>query len=272
MTARSGDGGRTPTVLVVFVTMLALWSLVGCGGQGGGGAQQQEEQQQAAEAAVAGEFVGEAPDADAFVAVVADEPEREGADTRRIRAYLCDGRSRNVWFEGTAAGNDLDLASEGGARLEGTLAPEGATGEITLADGEHFSFEATPAEGVEGFYPVGVPAEGPLSATSWSGARLEGQRTGERITATITPSEGGAGEAVDVGISAPPVEEGDNRWIVLLSEGEQPTVKGALAGVTTTGFSGGPLERSPASGSEQPPVLQERPSAREAPAREQYRR
>ena len=60
-----------------FVVLLVLWLLVaGCGGGGGGGAQQEEEGQKAGPP-VTGNFVGEAPDEDAFVALVAASPEEE---------------------------------------------------------------------------------------------------------------------------------------------------------------------------------------------------
>jgi len=132
--------------------------------------------------------------------VVADELKEGGGEeqTREVRAHLCNGESINKWFWGQASGNDLDLASEGGARLEGGLTAEAATGTHAPRGRRRrrpkLPFEAPLAEGVDGFYTVSVPAEGPLSAaSSWRKARLEGERTGERITGTLTPPEIGGG-------------------------------------------------------------------------------
>jgi hypothetical protein len=189
-------------------------------GCGGGGSQGKEKQ--GPEAVAAGEFVGEAPDADAFVALIAEEPQ-EGQDAREVRAYLCDDagtRSINEWFEGAASGDDLELTSGGGAQIVANLAREGSTGTITLADGRSFSFEASPAVGIGGYYPVSITSDGQASATSWRGTRLEGQRADEPqeedgnylISGTLTTSEGeqGAFEAEVAGTEAT-----EGRFIVL---------------------------------------------------------
>jgi hypothetical protein len=135
-------------------------------------------------------------DPDTFVAVVADEA-AQGADTREVRAYLCDSQSINEWLTGTATGNVLDLTSEGGVRLEGELASGTATGTATLADETSLSFEAPPATGVGGLFNVTVSADGQLSGTSERGGRIEGQlgdllRQDGRylLTGTITSPEG----------------------------------------------------------------------------------
>ena len=69
-----------------LVVVLALWITAGCGGSGGeyGGSQQQEQK---AAPPVTGSFVGEVPDEEAFVTIVAAGPEEEGQE-RDVRAYL----------------------------------------------------------------------------------------------------------------------------------------------------------------------------------------
>src|SRR5918997_685032 len=97
-----------------LVLVLALWLIAGCGGSGGeygGGSPQQQEEQKAAPP-VTGSFVGEASDAEAFVAIVATSLEVEGQE-RDVRVYLSDGERLTEWFTGTAEGNELDLTSEG---------------------------------------------------------------------------------------------------------------------------------------------------------------
>ena len=231
--------GRRALVLLA-ATIALLWVLAGCGGAGGGEQRRQAPEETTTtpareeEAAIAGEFVGEVPRADAFVSLVAEDAEAE--DALEVRAYLCDGRQLSEWFWGSASGEELRLASDNGARLDATLAPQGASGTLTLSDGESFEFVAPPATGVEGFYPVGVtPSE--VSGTSWRGAKLRGTRSGEGIAGVFTPPGGGGEEEepVDFGMTAAGIEEGENRWIVLEEDGRLG-IKGANRGATTTGF------------------------------------
>jgi hypothetical protein len=114
---------------------------------------------------ITGNFAGLAPDAapeaEAFVALVATGTEEEGEAQWQVRAYLCDGQSINEWFnEGSVEGTELDLRAEGGPRLLGSLASEAATGTITLDDGESFTFTADLASGVAGLYDVNISDEG----------------------------------------------------------------------------------------------------------------
>lgn len=210
--------------------------LVGCGG--GEGAQEAQTP-----APVAGNFVGEVsdfagdPEAVPFVAVVAASPEGEGEE-REVRAYLCDGQEINEWFTGTAEGNDLDLTSDGGgARLEGSLASEAATGTTTLDDGQSFTFTADLATGIAGLYNVTISEDRQVRGTSETGNRLEGQVAEEPqlgsqgqlenypITATITSPDG---ETFDFELLAAELELPEEaRWIVL-ADG---TAKGARKGV-----------------------------------------
>jgi hypothetical protein len=216
---------------VATLIMLALALLAGgCGGgQGGAGGQQDEH---TTRGPVVGEFVGKVPDSDAFVALVSEKP-KEGEEKRKVRVYLCDGQEISEWFVGQARSNEFDLSSEGGARLDARLTDAVATGTIMLPNGggEALSFEASPATGVEGFYVVSVPSEeGQVSSTSTRGAQIQGSRSGAQVGATITPPEEGAGKPVDINLSVPSLEEGDNRWI-LLAGGGKLGIKGAKKGV-----------------------------------------
>ncbi len=156
-------------------TLPTLWLLVvvGCGGG------EQGSSKEEGAPPVTGSFVGVAPDAapqaEAFVALVASGTEDEGEAQRQVRAYLCDGQSINEWFnEGSVEGNELNLTSEGGARLEGSLATEAATGTITLDDRESFTFTADLASNVSGLFDVNVSEEGDLRGTSENDGRLKG--------------------------------------------------------------------------------------------------
>jgi hypothetical protein len=165
-----------------LVLVLALWITAGCGGSGGeyGGGSPQQEAQKAAPL-VTGSFVGEAPDAEAFVAIVATSPEEEGQE-RDVRAYLSDGERLTEWFTGTAEGNELDLTSEGDARLQGNLSTEASTGTITLEDDRTLTYTADLARGVAGLYNVTISEEGRVRGASETGGLLEGQLGGEEET------------------------------------------------------------------------------------------
>lgn len=117
-------------------------------------------------------YVGEAVDLDASVAVVLVAAE---GDQQEARAYLCDGREVNEWFnQGTASADTLRLASENGAALDAELTAAGVTGTVTLPGGEPFAFTAAPAEGIAGLYDVAVTPDGLVRGTSAEGGRLEG--------------------------------------------------------------------------------------------------
>ena len=232
------------TLLAVALALL----LAGCGG-GGGGQQEGEAPEEEAEQPVAGSFVGEVsgfegdPEEVPFVAVVVAEAQ-EGA--REVRAYLCDGESINEWFTGTAEGNDLDLTSEGEARLEGSLTPEAATGTITLEDGASFDFTADLATGIAGLYNVNLLPDGQVTGTSETGGRLEGQLADEPqlgpqgqlefypVTITVTAPDG---EEREIEHFFDSNEPGEARWIILPDGSAKGAKKTAATGSSGAGFS-----------------------------------
>ena len=219
------------------VSLLALLGLLisGCAGyqEEKEGAQRQEE------GPIVGEFVGEIPEADAFVALVAEGPQ-EGEDAREVRAYLCDGRAVNEWFVGSAEGNDLDLSSEGGSRLAANLSPEGISGTITLPDGQDVGFQASPATGVAGLYDVSFASDGTFSGASEDGAQLLEARLGEEVKPGIRRISGAIilaeGESQDFEAFSREAQPGEYRWI-LLSDGQAKggAKKGSGPGFTSTG-------------------------------------
>ena len=110
------------------------------------------------EAAVSGEFVGVAMadgenHLDAIHVAVVAAPLTEGAASRRVRAYLCDGQKIAEWFVGEVDGNAVALDSEDGdARLEADLAEDGLRCSFVLPGGEHRDFEAARPTGWGGLY------------------------------------------------------------------------------------------------------------------------
>jgi hypothetical protein len=203
--------------------LATLWFVVGCGGTQQG----QKEQRQEAVAPVVGEYVGEIPEADIFLALVAQEPQEEESSEREVRVYLCDGRQLTQWFTTMVSGDAFQGTTASGVQFYASLAPELTIGTIALANGESFDFQIARASGIDGVYPVNVPPDGGrLSGTSWRGGQLEGTRTGAELTGTITPPDSNE-EAVGFGISVPTLEEGEDRWIVLTADDGQPRIKGA---------------------------------------------
>ena len=224
-----------------LVLVLALWLIAGCGGSGGeygGGSPQQEEQKAAPP--VTGSFVGEAPDAEAFVAIVATSPEEEGQE-RDVRAYLSDGERLTEWFTGTAEGNELDLTSEGDAHLQGNLSTEASTGTITLGDDRTLTYTADLARGVAGLYNVIISEEGRVRGTSETGGLLEGQLGEEEerrdeevrpISGTFTSAEG---QEVSFGLLGREADPDEYRWIVL-EDGQAMGAKKSARTGSTSGF------------------------------------
>ena len=221
-----------------LVLVLALWITAGCGGSGGEYAGSQPQEQKAAPP-VTGSFVGEVPDEEAFVAIVAAGPEEEGQE-RDVRAYLCDGERVTEWFTGRAEGNELDLTSEGGARLEGNLSTEASTGTITLDDVRTLTYTAELARGVAGLYNVTISEEGRVRGSSETGGLLEGQLGEEEevreeevrpISGIFTSAEG---QEVSFGVLGREPDPDEYRWIVL----EDGQAKGAKKSARTGSTSG----------------------------------
>ena len=223
-----------------LVVVLALWITAGCGGSGGeyGGSPQQEQK---AAPPVTGSFVGEAPDEEAFVAIVAAGPEEEEGQERDVRAYLCDGEGVTEWFTGRAEGNELNLTSEGDALLEGNLSTEASTGTITLEEDRTLTYTAELARGVAGLYNVTISEEERVRGTSETGGLLEGQLGGEAemrgeearlIIGTFTSAEG---QEVGLEVLGREPDADEYRWIVLEDGEAKGARKGARPG-PTSGF------------------------------------
>jgi hypothetical protein len=228
--------GRTKSMGVLVSALVAL-SLLVAGCAGGGGPQGDSPP-------VTGNFVGEAPDEEAFVAIVAASPDEEEGQERDVRAYLCDGESVSEWFTGRADANELNLISEGGARLEGNLSTEASTGTITLEDDRILTYTAELARGVAGLYNVTIAEEGRVRGTSETGGLLWGQLGEEQeemggeeevrtIGGTFTSVE--EGQEVNFEVLGREPEADEYRWIVLEDGQAKGAKKGARTG-STSGF------------------------------------
>lgn len=232
------------TKLVVAVFYVIVLAVTGCGAGGGAeGNQPQREQQGGSprDKPVSGMFVGKVPSTDAFFTVVADKPKGGGGE-REVSAYLSDGRQLSEGFTTTTDANRIRVSSENKMNLVATISPSSTTGTITpgkgdASEGASYRFDIPPATDVEGYYPVMVPeGEGSLSAASWSGAQLKGTRSGPKISVELTPPGGGGVKPLDLRFSAPTLQAGENRWIVLQEEIGRLRIKGARQTSTSSGL------------------------------------
>jgi hypothetical protein len=119
---------------------------------------------------------------------------------RRVRVYTSDAEPEPAgdieWFTGEIAGTTFNLTSaSGGARLEGTIAPDGITGTITQAEGGPRRYFAGPAGEGAGIYDVTVRDDRTHMGTSEEGGRLElTYREGMVMGKVVAPD----GEAIDM--------------------------------------------------------------------------
>jgi hypothetical protein len=119
---------------------------------------------------------------------------------RRVRAYTSDAEPEPAgdieWFTGEITGTTFNLTSaSGGARLEGTIAPDGITGTITHAEGRPRRYFAGPAGEGAGIYDVTVRDDRTHMGTSEEGGRLElTYREGMVMGKVVAPG----GEAIDL--------------------------------------------------------------------------
>ena len=184
-------------------TVIAATALTGCGAEAPASAPPQRVDRVAA-----GEFVGEVPELNAFVAVVADAP-APGATDRGLRAYLCDGNGLGAWFPGRSGATARLAAVDGEGTLDVAVTPDGASGTISLADGRTAPFRAHPAHGPAGLFAVNVSAGGELRGSSTDGDRLQGRvgrsgaNAGFDAEGTITAADGTAPFAVRLSSADP---------------------------------------------------------------------
>ena len=161
---------------------------------------------------VTGSFVAETSDPQTFVALVVGVP----ADGGELLVYVCDGQGGAIWFEGPREGDRFTLTSDSGAEVSGSLAGNGATGTIRLADGTTLAFAATRADGIAGLYEV-ESTDDRYQGSSYDGDRIEavigGVDTGgtRRLDVTFTSDDG----PTQTLAYATPSAMAATRWIIL---------------------------------------------------------
>jgi len=114
---------------------------------------------------------------------------------RQLRAYVSDAEPEPEgdieWFTSRISGTTFDLTSaSGNARLEGTIAPDGITGMITLPGQPARRYFAGPAGEGAGIYDVTVQQDRGHTGTSEEGGKLELTYKDGMVNGTVTAPNG----------------------------------------------------------------------------------
>jgi hypothetical protein len=80
----------------------------------------------------------------------------------RVTAYLCDGKTLEAWYKGSAADGAVDAKSKSGGTLSGTLTDKTLRGTVT-AKGKTWTYSAHPATSPAGLYRSATPGK----TTGW---------------------------------------------------------------------------------------------------------
>lgn len=106
----------------------------------------------------------------------------------RAAAYICDGRSREAWLQGTVEGDEVRLTSRHGYRLTAELDDGRLEGEVR-GDGKRWKFEIGRAEKPAGLYR----AKGSTTTVGWirlPGGSVVGVATAADGTSEPAPTLG----------------------------------------------------------------------------------
>ena len=116
--------------------------------------------------------------------------------TRTLRSYVSDSEPEPAgdieWFTGPLTGATFDVASKmaGGARMTGTVADDGISGELTLPDGKARRYFAAPSGQGAGIYTVQVDANRRHTGTSAQGGKLDLDYEDGTVMGTLTDPDG----------------------------------------------------------------------------------
>jgi len=115
--------------------------------------------------------------------------------SRLVRSYVSDSEPEPAgdieWFADTVTGNDFALTSKtGDAKLTGTIADDGISGQITLTDGVTRRYFAAPSGQGAGIYNVEVASDRHHTGTSEQGAKLDLRYEDGTVMGTLTSPEG----------------------------------------------------------------------------------
>ncbi|MGI9022043.1 MAG: hypothetical protein ACR2HV_02185 [Acidimicrobiales bacterium] len=115
--------------------------------------------------------------------------------SRLVRSYVSDSEPEPAgdiqWFVDTVTGSDFALTSKNGdARITGTIADDGISGDLTLTDGVARRYFAAPSGQGAGIYTVEVGPDRRHTGTSEQGAKLDLRYENGTVMGTLASPEG----------------------------------------------------------------------------------
>jgi serine/threonine protein kinase len=106
-------------------------------------------------------------------------------DGGKATAYVCDGRTFEIWMEGTVNGDQVTMSGPGGAALTGVVNQQALSGQITTPKGQ-IDFLAEQAPPPAGVYRAEIQINGKDAYLGWSvlpdGTQLGAINSGQGVT------------------------------------------------------------------------------------------
>jgi hypothetical protein len=144
-----------------------------------------------------GTYVAAVPNSQYYLALVVQGQE--------VAGYVCNGTDFSDWFGGSSDGTAIDLVSDDGTEVTGTVQDDSVTGTLVV-QGESFDYEARPAEGPPGLYRQTVAEEGQEYLRGWilteDGVRGLDSADGEARNALSTAVPSGTPTGTEEGLGS----------------------------------------------------------------------
>ncbi|MFN8380642.1 MAG: hypothetical protein U0V02_01810 [Anaerolineales bacterium] len=128
---------------------------------------------------VTGVWVGSIEGTETFIGIASNGSE--------VMVYVCDGNTLSQWFHGQTGDENVDLSagtldlSSEGSNVQAQLTVDSASGKVTLANGETFTFQAARAAGDAGLYRLEETGNDEQWVSGWV-VLNDGQLRGLRVS------------------------------------------------------------------------------------------
>jgi hypothetical protein len=88
-------------------------------------------------------------------------------DGGKASAYVCDGRTYEIWMQGTVDGDEVSMSGPGGASLSGVVNQQALSGQISTPTGQ-LAFLAQAASPPSGVYRAEIEINGQDAYIGWA--------------------------------------------------------------------------------------------------------